>query len=40
MDDDRRIVGLRLERAQASKQFTAGAFRNPTGIGSQLQGTV
>jgi L-ascorbate metabolism protein UlaG (beta-lactamase superfamily) len=38
MDGSRRRAGARLERVDASKQRIDGVFRNPTGIGPDLQG--
>jgi L-ascorbate metabolism protein UlaG (beta-lactamase superfamily) len=35
----RRADGLRQERVEASKQFVGGVFKNPTGIGPELQGS-
>jgi L-ascorbate metabolism protein UlaG (beta-lactamase superfamily) len=32
------LTGVRRERAQASKQYSEGKFRNPSGLGPQLKG--
>ena len=39
MDAKRRSSGLRLERVQASRQFSDGAFRNANGIAPNLKGS-
>jgi L-ascorbate metabolism protein UlaG (beta-lactamase superfamily) len=38
MDAEQRRAGLRLERTRASAQFADGRFRNPSGLGPELQG--
>jgi L-ascorbate metabolism protein UlaG (beta-lactamase superfamily) len=39
MDALQRRAGLRLERTRASAQFADGSFRNPSGLGPELQGS-
>lgn len=38
MDSARLREGLRRERVRASRQFSNGSFRNPSGLGPDLQG--
>jgi L-ascorbate metabolism protein UlaG (beta-lactamase superfamily) len=39
LDETRRRAGLRRERVLASSQHADGGFRNPSGIGPELQGS-
>jgi L-ascorbate metabolism protein UlaG (beta-lactamase superfamily) len=39
MDALQRRAGLRIERSRASAQFADGSFRNPSGLGPELQGS-